>query len=109
MVAVAVRRFHDDDVGAGGRFGISDDWQLPAADVAREHQASRHSTLRAIEHDGRRAKDVSRLDEGAADSRCDVERNIIWNADHPTHQSRDVALIVERWGERFLATRQELG
>jgi uracil phosphoribosyltransferase len=109
VVAVAVRRLEDDDVGAARRMGVADDRQPGAPDVAGEHEARCPARLLALEHDARRPENVPRVDERGADAGDDVEWIVVRHGDDVPHELRDVGLRVQRGDVGLAVARQVLG
>ena len=88
---------------------VANDRQAPAADVAGEHEAALRTALGALEHDRRRAEDVTGLDERGANARRDVERRVV--AESPIIWLMTLATsrrIVQRRGDGPIPAGEEL-
>src|ERR1051325_1842 len=99
MVAVAVRRFHNQRVSSLRRSWIAHDRQPAASYVTGENESLRFPILRTVERDRRRAKNVASIDIRSSQPRNDVERPVVRNANHQIHRAYRVAYAVQRLDE----------
>jgi hypothetical protein len=83
MIAIAIRGFAENHVGATGRrFWIANDRQSVAPDVAREDEAPEFSVLARFDDHGRRSENMSGVDELCANAVGHFKPLLVRHADH---------------------------
>jgi hypothetical protein len=83
MIAIAIRALTQNHVSAtGGRFGIADDREIVASDIAGEDHAAKRLAFTQLQHDRRATQNVSGFRVHRAHTVGDVEPLPVRHADH---------------------------
>src|SRR5215813_15355507 len=83
VIAIAVRRLHDHEIGrVSGRFGIANDREPRSSDVGREDEPRRLASFGRLYDHGRRAKNVACVRVTNANAWSDVEPLVQWAGLH---------------------------